>query len=91
MSFTREVTIAVKAPPMITSTAKSITLPREMNSRKSVKNPFVYFKSFSTFPTKYLGINNTLWDYCCSIFSFNAFPGLNLGEKCPGMIVFSPV
>ena len=33
--LTKELTIAVKAPPMITPTAKSITLPRDMNSLNS--------------------------------------------------------
>ena len=36
-----EVTIAVKAPPMITPTAMSITLPRLMNSLNSPMNFFI--------------------------------------------------
>lgn len=35
-SFTREVTIEVKAPPMIMPTARSITEPRLMNSLNSL-------------------------------------------------------
>ena len=36
ISLTREVTIEPKAPPMITPTARSMTLPRLMNSLNSV-------------------------------------------------------
>jgi len=35
MSFTSEFTIAVKAAPITTPTARSTTLPRAMNSRNS--------------------------------------------------------
>ena len=38
MSFTNEVTILPKAPPTITPTAMSITLPRMANSLNSFKN-----------------------------------------------------
>lgn len=34
--LTRELTMAVKAEPIITPTAKSIILPREMNSLNSL-------------------------------------------------------
>ena len=41
MSFVSDVTIAVKAPPMMTPTAMSITLPRLMNSSNSLSNFFM--------------------------------------------------
>ena len=45
ISWFRDVTIAVNAPPTMTPTAISITLPREMNSRNSfaiffMRSPF---------------------------------------------------
>ena len=46
MSFTNESTIALKAPPMITPTARSITLPRAMNFLNSDTKFFMLF-SFS--------------------------------------------
>lgn len=46
ISFTREVTIAVKALPMITPTARSMTLPREINFLNSAIKPFAF--SFHT-------------------------------------------
>ena len=39
-SFTKEVAIAVNAPPMMTPTARSNTLPREINSLNSAIKPF---------------------------------------------------
>ena len=40
------VTMDVNAPPMMTATAKSITLPRLMNSLNSLKNFFMVLPSF---------------------------------------------
>ena len=37
----RAVTMPVNAPPMMTATARSITLPRLMNSLNSTKNFFM--------------------------------------------------
>ena len=41
MSLVSEVTMAVNAPPMMTPTAMSMTLPRMMNSLNSLMNLFI--------------------------------------------------
>ena len=53
MSLTRELVMAEKAPPMMTPTARSITLPRAMNLRNSAKKPVVF---------SFADINCSLWD-----------------------------
>src|SRR5699024_5421597 len=42
-SLTRELTMAVNAPPMMTPTARSMTLPREMNCLNSAQKLFACF------------------------------------------------
>src|ERR1700712_2582194 len=43
MPSTRPDTIAVKAPPITTATARSMTLPRRMNSRKPFSMTYSFF------------------------------------------------
>ena len=47
ISFTNDVTIDVKAPPTIIPTAKSITLPLEINSLNSLIIFFILYSSLS--------------------------------------------
>ena len=45
MSFTRELVMALKAPPMMTPTAISSTFPLAMNWRNSARKPVVFLVS----------------------------------------------
>ena len=46
MSLTMEDTILPKAPPMITATARSSTLPRRANSLNSLNMVFILLKNY---------------------------------------------
>ena len=58
ISSTKEFTILVNAPPITTATARSITLPLEINSLNSFIKPFISCFSYFYFLIRRLDTNH---------------------------------
>src|SRR5690606_4668743 len=74
MSFTKEATILPNAPPIITATARSTTLPLIANSLNSFRNPisiWLMVKLFNEYFKKY-----------ATIQELALFYDILIGQKC---------